>query len=79
MVVDGRLFVADRGNKRLLIWNTVPTASGVAPDKVVDTPALFRFGLPDWFDGDVLAPAGSRPARTAMPSANGADHSRMKK
>lgn len=31
----GRLIVADSGNNRVLIWNTVPTDSGVAPDVVL--------------------------------------------
>ena len=33
---DGtRLFVADSGNNRVLIWNTIPTSHGVAPDVVL--------------------------------------------
>lgn len=33
---DGtKLFVMDRGNNRVLIWNTIPTSSGVAADVVV--------------------------------------------
>lgn len=33
---DGvRLAVADTGNNRVLIWNTIPTRSGVAPDRVI--------------------------------------------
>jgi hypothetical protein len=36
MVVAGsRLVVADAANNRVLIWNTVPTATGVAPDLVL--------------------------------------------
>lgn len=31
----GRLVVADSGNNRVLIWNTVPTTSATAPDVVV--------------------------------------------
>jgi len=30
VIANGKLFVADKGNNRVLIWNTVPTASGVA-------------------------------------------------
>lgn len=37
-VVDGKLCVADPGNHRVLIWNTIPTASG--------TPASFALGQP---------------------------------
>lgn len=32
---DGRLVVADSGNNRVLIWNSVPDASGALPDVVV--------------------------------------------
>lgn len=34
-VAGGRVFVSDRENHRLLIWNTIPTASGVPPDVVL--------------------------------------------
>lgn len=32
---EGRLVVADSGNNRVLIWNTVPTETGTPPDIVV--------------------------------------------
>jgi hypothetical protein len=32
---DGKLVVADANNNRVLIWDTLPTATGVAPDVVV--------------------------------------------
>lgn len=35
LVVAGKLLVADRGNNRVLIWNTVPTANGAAADLVL--------------------------------------------
>jgi hypothetical protein len=34
-IADGKLLVADAGNNRILIWNTVPTATGTAPDLVL--------------------------------------------
>jgi hypothetical protein len=34
-VVGDKLIVADADNNRVLIWNTVPTAGGVAPDLVL--------------------------------------------
>ena len=34
-IIDGRLFVADTGNRRVLIWNDVPTRSGAIPDLVL--------------------------------------------
>lgn len=38
---DGtRLFVADAANNRVLIWNTIPTASGTAADLVLGQPDM---------------------------------------
>ncbi|MFO0585578.1 MAG: hypothetical protein U0229_25120 [Anaeromyxobacter sp.] len=34
-LAGGKLFVADRGNHRVLVWNTVPTASGAPADRVL--------------------------------------------
>lgn len=34
-VGEGKLVVADSGNNRVLIWNTVPTAAGALPDVVI--------------------------------------------
>ncbi len=34
-VVDGRLIIADSSNNRVLIWNTIPTASGTPADLVL--------------------------------------------
>ena len=34
-VADGKLIVGDSDNNRVLIWNTIPTASGAAPDLVL--------------------------------------------
>jgi hypothetical protein len=34
-IAGGKMFVLDRGNSRVLIWNSVPTTTGVAADVVV--------------------------------------------
>ena len=34
-LAGGKLFVVDRGNHRVLVWNTVPTTSGVPADRVL--------------------------------------------
>ena len=34
-ISDGRLLVADTGNRRVLIWNAIPTRSGEVPDLVL--------------------------------------------
>ena len=38
LVVDGKLFVADAGNDRILIYNQVPTENGVSADHVIGQP-----------------------------------------
>ncbi|MEM9800969.1 MAG: NHL repeat-containing protein [Planctomycetota bacterium] len=37
-VLDGRLFVCDAWNHRVLIWNEVPRSSSVAPDAILGQP-----------------------------------------
>ncbi|GBF80901.1 hypothetical protein [Aphanothece sacrum] len=37
---QGRLFVADTGNRRVLVWNTVPTENGQPADYVLGQPQL---------------------------------------
>jgi uncharacterized protein (TIGR03437 family) len=51
LLSDGtRLFVADSGNDRVLIYNTIPTQNAVAADEVL--------GQPD-FIGDIVSDSGS--------------------
>ena len=45
VVDDGRLFLSDYGNNRVLIWNTAPTSTQVPADLVVGQPG---FGLNDY-------------------------------
>ncbi|MEM1347231.1 MAG: NHL repeat-containing protein [Myxococcota bacterium] len=40
MVHQGRLYVADTGNRRVLVWRTLPTATGQPADFVLGQPAL---------------------------------------
>ena len=39
-LADGKLFVADTQNSRVLIWNSIPTSNGQAPDVVLGQPDL---------------------------------------
>ena len=39
-LADGKLFVADTQNSRVLIWNALPTSNGQAPDLVLGQPDL---------------------------------------
>jgi hypothetical protein len=54
-VLDGKLFVSDTGNGRLLVFDPVPAASGVAATTSWD-PREARFSLPAWFNAQELAP-----------------------
>jgi hypothetical protein len=58
-VGDGRLFVAERGNDRVLVWNVAPTRNGV--------PADFALGQPDMITRGPTTSAGglSRPMSVA--------------
>jgi hypothetical protein len=44
-VAGGRLFVADSGSSRVLIWNTVPTANGAAADVVLGQASMTTAGI----------------------------------
>ncbi len=44
---DGKLFVADTQNSRVLIWNSIPSANGQAPDIVLGQPDLNSRPEPD--------------------------------
>jgi hypothetical protein len=56
----GRLIVADTGNRRVLVWNEIPRANGVAADLVL--------GQPDFTsrDGDVPLERGMRWPHAAL-------------
>lgn len=55
-VVGSKLLVADRGNQRILVWDTIPTVSGTPADRSVDPHTAFRFSLPTWFNSEALSP-----------------------
>jgi len=46
-IQDGRLFVADSGNNRILIWNTIPTTSYAQASVVVGAPDFNTAVQPD--------------------------------
>jgi hypothetical protein len=49
-VANGKLFVSDTGNHRILIWNTIPTTNNAAADVVVGQPDMFQntFGVSEY-------------------------------
>lgn len=59
-----KLFVADGGNDRVLIWDTIPTASGAPADEVL--------GQPDFIQ-DVESSASISIASTAIDNTGGVD------
>ncbi|MBI4358319.1 MAG: NHL repeat-containing protein, partial [Candidatus Omnitrophica bacterium] len=84
---DGkRLFVADRSNHRILIWNKIPTSNGTPADVVVGQPDFgtvssgttqIKFNTPRgvFFDGQRLFVADTFNSRVliwnSLPQANG--------
>jgi uncharacterized protein (TIGR03437 family) len=46
-IQNGKLFVADTQNNRVLIFNSIPTTNGVAADVVVGAPDFTTFVQPD--------------------------------
>lgn len=57
ITITGKLIVADRGNNRVLVWNTVPTANGVAADIVLGQPDFSSHGNDDEAE-DMYGPQG---------------------
>jgi uncharacterized protein (TIGR03437 family) len=46
-IQNGRLYVADTGNNRVLIYNQIPTSNGAAADVVLGVPNFTTFVEPD--------------------------------
>ncbi len=87
LVAGGRLFIADRNNNRIMIWNTIPTTSGANADVVLGQPdftsngaATTQTGLDEpeglWSDGTRLVVADFMNNRVliwnTIPATNGA-------
>lgn len=68
-VVDGQMAIADAGNHRILLWNSIPTTSGQPADVVI--------GQPDGQTGDANAPEQIAPLRFSSPSAVTGDQSHL--
>lgn len=51
-VAEGKLFVADTQNSRILIWNNIPTSNGAMPDIVVGQPDFDSRPEPDLTQSD---------------------------
>ncbi len=85
-VAGGKVFVADRGNHRVLIWNSIPSSNGDGADVVVGQPNMDTrnpglsqtelFGPNSvWTDGRRLIVGDSEHARVliwnSIPTSNG--------
>ncbi|MEM8885388.1 MAG: hypothetical protein AAGD14_15080 [Planctomycetota bacterium] len=85
-VANGRMFVTEFSNNRVLVWNTIPTTNGVPADLVIGQRDFtsngtdlndFQFGNPRalWTDGTRLAVGDSRNQRVlwweTIPTVNG--------
>jgi len=46
-IQNGKLYVADTQNNRVLIYNSIPTANGAAADVVLGAPNFTTFVEPD--------------------------------
>ena len=68
LVAGGKLFVSDRNNNRIMIWNSIPTTNGANADVVIGQPDFISNGAdttqtsldnPEglWSDGTKLAVA----------------------
>jgi hypothetical protein len=61
MIADGKLFVSDQNNDRVLIWNTVPTSNGVGADVVLGQQAFNTVDNPTTYipsNNTLAKPAG---------------------
>ncbi|RWD64497.1 MAG: hypothetical protein EOS36_09850 [Mesorhizobium sp.] len=58
-IADGRLFVADTGNRRILVWSALPETNGQPADLV--------FGQPDMFSRDDNAGSGASASGMRWP------------
>ena len=61
----GRLFVVDAGNQRVLVWNAVPTSSGMSADLVIGQ-SDFGGGSPNAGEATVSADGFDDPNGIAM-------------
>jgi len=87
LVANGKLFVSDRNNNRIMIWNSIPTANGANANVVIGQPDFTSngagttqtsLGEPEglWSDGTKLAVADFDNNRVliwnTIPTSNGA-------
>ncbi|MFN7130916.1 MAG: hypothetical protein ACK4N5_02465 [Myxococcales bacterium] len=75
-IAGGRLFVADSGNNRVLVWNRVPTANGAPADVVLGQTSLTQCEANDT-DGDGIGDADPSEATLSYPTGVWSDGRRV--
>jgi hypothetical protein len=58
-VINGKLVVNDRGNHRILVWDSIPTVTGQVAARSLDL-RNYRFSLPEWYNPNALSPVWIR-------------------
>jgi uncharacterized protein (TIGR03437 family) len=58
-IQNGRLYVADTQNNRVMIWNKIPTANGTAADVVLGQPNFTTYVQPDLTQATLVAAANT--------------------
>lgn len=56
---DGKLIVTDSGNNRVLVWNTVPTVNGAAPDAIIGQSDAIHCASNDGDQDNAQGPIGA--------------------
>ncbi len=67
-VQNGKLFVADSGNNRVLIWNSIPTQNGQAADLVLGQPNFTTAPPLDIISSNLVAAANTMLSPTSVTS-----------
>lgn len=67
-ILNGKLYIADTGYNRVLIFNHIPTSNGAPADVVLGQPTLTTFVQQDQSQQDVVASASSLLSPVAVSS-----------
>lgn len=74
-IQDGKLYVADTQNNRVLIWNSIPTSNGVPADVEIGQPNMTESVPDNAYTGTAATTAGSTDVEVPVlcTEANGTD------
>lgn len=71
---ESRLVISDFGNRRVLIYNTIPTSNGAAADAVIGAPDFDTRGSPDPSATSISGPRGLASDGTSLFVSDTANH-----